>query len=80
MGLARTLLWFIFQPVAQGAFPTLFAATSPAAEPGGYYGPDALSEMRGYPAPARIPPAALDETTARRLWEVSDKLIQSSGS
>jgi len=79
MGLTRTLLWFLFQPAAQGALPTLFAATSPDSEPGGYYGPDALSETRGYPVPARIPPAALDEAVARRLWEASDKLIQSFG-
>jgi NAD(P)-dependent dehydrogenase (short-subunit alcohol dehydrogenase family) len=79
MGLARTLLWFLFQPAAQGALPTLFAATSADAEPGGYYGPDALGETRGYPAPARVPPAALDEAVARRLWEASDKLIQSFG-
>ena len=77
MGLARTLLWFLFQPAAQGALPTLFAATSADAEPGGYYGPDAWGETRGYPAPARVPPAALDEAVARRLWEASDKLIQS---
>jgi NAD(P)-dependent dehydrogenase (short-subunit alcohol dehydrogenase family) len=80
MGLARTLLWFLFQPAPQGALPTLFAATSDEAEPGGYYGPDALGETRGYPSPARIPPAALDETVARRLWEASDKLIQGFGS
>jgi len=78
MGLARTLLWFLFQPAPQGALPTLFAATSADAEPGGYYGPNALGETRGYPSPARIPPAALDETIARRLWEASHKLIQSS--
>ncbi|WP_443971415.1 SDR family oxidoreductase [Sphingobium sp. CR28] len=75
MGLTRTLLWFLFQPAAQGALPTLFGATSHDAMPGGYYGPDALSETRGYPAPARIPPAALDEAVARRLWEASDELI-----
>jgi NAD(P)-dependent dehydrogenase (short-subunit alcohol dehydrogenase family) len=76
MGLARTLLWFLFQPAAQGALPTLFAATSAKAEPGGYYGPDALGETRGYPAPARVPPAALDEAVSRHLWEASDKLLQ----
>jgi len=79
MGLARTLLWFLFQPAPQGALPTLFAATSTGAEPGGYYGPDALGETRGYPAPARIPPAALDRTAARALWEASDKLVHGVG-
>jgi NAD(P)-dependent dehydrogenase (short-subunit alcohol dehydrogenase family) len=79
MGLARSLLWFLFQPAAQGALPTLFAATSGDAEPGGYYGPDRLGETRGYPAPARVPPAALDEAVARRLWKASDNLIQSFG-
>ncbi len=73
-GLARTYLWFLFQPAAQGALPTLFAATSPQARGGAYYGPDGLSETRGYPAPARIPSQALDVDAARRLWEVSEEL------
>lgn len=75
-GLARSLLWFLFQPAAQGALPTLFAATSSEAQPGGYYGPHGWGETRGYPAPARIPPAALDEGVARRLWETSEALTQ----
>lgn len=79
VGLVRSLLWFLFQPAAQGALPTLFAATSADAEPGGYYGPDGLGETRGYPAPARLPLAALDETVARRLWEASDAMIQGLG-
>ncbi|OYX07306.1 MAG: short chain dehydrogenase [Sphingomonadales bacterium 32-68-7] len=74
MGVTRSLLWFLFQPAAQGALPTLFAATSPDAEPGGYYGPDRLSETRGYPAPARIPPRALDTAAAARLWDMSETL------
>lgn len=74
MGLARSLLWFLFQPVAQGALPTLFAATSPDAVPGGYYGPKNLGETRGAPAMARIPPQALDAGAATRLWEVSENL------
>lgn len=70
-GLARTWLWFLFQPAAQGALPTLYAATAPEARPGAYYGPDRLNEMRGHPAPARIPPQALDLAVASRLWERS---------
>jgi len=75
MGVARSLLWFLFQPAAQGALPTLFAATSPDAQAGGYYGPDALSETRGYPTPAKVPSQALDEAAARRLWEESDAMV-----
>lgn len=73
-GLARTLLWFMFQPPAKGALPTLFAATSPDAVPGGYYGPDKLGETRGSPSLARIPPQANDDAVAARLWDVSAKL------
>lgn len=74
MGMARTFMWFMFQPVAQGALPTLFAATSPQAKPGAYYGPDRLSEARGYPAASRVPPQALDRVAAARLWQVSEEL------
>lgn len=73
-GLVRSLLWFLFQPVAQGALPTLFAATSPGAQPGAYYGPDKLGETRGAPAPARTPRQALDGAAASRLWRCSEAL------
>lgn len=73
-GMARTFLWFLFQPASQGALPTLFAATSPDVKGGAYYGPDGLSEGRGYPAEAKIPPQALDATAATRLWDVSQHL------
>jgi len=79
VGLTRTLLWFLFQPASQGALPTLFAATSADAKPGGYYGPDGLGGTRGFPAPARVPPAALDEAVARRMWEASEALIHGLG-
>ncbi|WP_213767879.1 SDR family oxidoreductase [Caballeronia sp. dw_19] len=74
-GLMRKYLWFVFQPVAQGALPTLFAATSPEAEGGAYYGPDKLGETRGSPMLAKIPKQALDASVASRLWDVSEKLI-----
>ncbi len=74
MGLTRSLLWFLFQPVAQGALPTLYAATDPAARPGHYYGPHGLGETRGYPTLSRVPPAAEDRATAERLWQVSERL------
>lgn len=73
-GLIRSALWFVFQPVAQGALPTLYAATSPDARAATYYGPLGLAELRGYPGDAKVPPAALEHDAASRLWEASEKL------
>lgn len=74
LGLARRLMWFMFQPVEQGARPLLYAATSPAAKKGEYYGPDGRNEMRGNPAPARIHAEAESVTIGRQLWDVSEQL------
>lgn len=74
IGIARSLLWFMFQPAAQGALPTLFAATAPEATGGAYYGPDKMSELRGFPALAKTPPQALDTGAAMRLWIESERL------
>lgn len=73
-GIARSLLWFMFQPAAQGALPTLYAATSPNARGGGYYGPDRMGGTRGHPTDARIPPQALETQVAERLWDLSEDL------
>lgn len=74
-GLVRSLLWFLFQPASQGALPTLFAATSQHARGGKYYGPDRLSETRGHPTEAQIPPQANELHVAKRLWDISEKLV-----
>jgi NAD(P)-dependent dehydrogenase (short-subunit alcohol dehydrogenase family) len=74
-GLVRRFLPFLFQPAAQGAWPTLFAATAPEARPGGYYGPDRLGETRGHPAPAHVPDGARDGAVAARLWSLSEELV-----
>lgn len=70
----RRFLWFLFQPAAQGALPTLFAATALQAKGGLYYGPDQFGETRGYPAAARVPPQALNRNDATRLWAESARL------
>ncbi|SEO92066.1 NADP-dependent 3-hydroxy acid dehydrogenase YdfG [Luteibacter sp. UNC138MFCol5.1] len=75
-GMVRRYMWFLFQPAAQGALPTLFAATSPQAQGGAYYGPDKLGETRGYPTVARVPPQALDTSVAARLWIESEALTE----
>jgi NAD(P)-dependent dehydrogenase (short-subunit alcohol dehydrogenase family) len=74
MGLMRTYLWFLFQPAAHGAWPTLMAATSANAKGGAYYGPHKLSETRGSPALAKIPAQARDLQVAAHLWKVSEDL------
>ena len=63
---------------ADGARPILFAATSPEARPGAYYGPGGFGELRGAPARARIMPQARDTAAAARLWDVSEKLAGTS--
>lgn len=59
----------------QGALPTLYAATAPGAQAGGYYGPDGLGEMRGYPKRVGSSKESLDTDVAARLWTVSEKLV-----
>lgn len=70
----KVLQPYISHSAADGALPTLFAATSPQAEPGGYYGPDWFYELKGPPVPAKIMPQAKDKAVAARLWEVSASL------
>ena len=64
------------QTAAAGALPTLFAATSPDARGGAYYGPDGFYELTGAPAPAKMSKRALDPATAARLWTLSETLVQ----
>ncbi|MDF2551058.1 MAG: family NAD(P)-dependent oxidoreductase [Chryseobacterium sp.] len=75
-GIMRRFFPFLFQPQSQGALPTLFAATSPEAKGGLYYGPNKMSETRGFPSIAKIPEQANDLAVAQRLWEVSQKLAK----
>jgi NAD(P)-dependent dehydrogenase (short-subunit alcohol dehydrogenase family) len=62
------------QHAEQGALPTLFAATSPAAHGGAYYGPNGIGELTGLPAPAHISRRARNVQSAEALWRVSEEL------
>ena len=63
----------IAQSQAMGALPTVYAATQDL--PGGtYIGPDGFHEQRGHPTVIGRSGAALDEETARKLWEKSEEL------
>jgi len=65
---------FFGHSAADGARPILFAATSPQAKPGAYYGPGGIGELRGAPATALVMPRARDAAAAARLWDISGKL------
>ena len=60
---------------ADGALPTLYAATGDGAVGGGYYGPQGFQEMRGGDVgPAKIALTAQDEAMRQRLWSVCAEL------
>lgn len=65
---------FLSQDAAHGALPSLYAAVAPQAQAGCYFGPDGWQEMKGSPTYARIPVAAQDAVTAKRLWETAERL------
>ncbi len=65
---------FLGQDAAEGALPTLYGATSPGAQGGGFYGPDGFGEMKGAPQAAKVKGVAGDRQVASRLWEVTEKL------
>ncbi|GGK58744.1 oxidoreductase [Nocardia camponoti] len=61
------------QTPAQGALPTLFAATAEV-EPGAFYGPDGFLGLAGYPGKSSSSAAARDTKAAAALWQLSDDL------
>ena len=61
-------------PAGPAALSILFAATSPDAKGGGYYGPSRLLEIIGPPGAAKLPKRALDGAAASQLWETSERL------
>lgn len=53
----------------QGALQILFAATSPKAKMGRYYGPCGPFELLGLPGEVELNPQAEDEELAQSLWK-----------
>jgi NAD(P)-dependent dehydrogenase (short-subunit alcohol dehydrogenase family) len=64
----------IAQSEEMGALPTLYAATQPGLEGGTYVGPGGFQEQRGHPKIVQPSGRARDPETARRLWEVSERM------
>ncbi|MGJ6964312.1 SDR family oxidoreductase [Streptosporangium sp. G11] len=62
------------QDVEPGTEPLLYAATSPDAVAGGYYGPGGRFGLVGPTVTARVPRRALDSATNARLWAEAERL------
>ncbi len=73
-GPAKWIADRILQPVENGILPALYAAVSPDATPGAYYGPNGFLELRGDVTLAHVPPRALPAEDSARLWDVSLEL------
>ncbi|CAM4091802.1 Fatty acyl-CoA reductase [Mycobacterium basiliense] len=74
-----TLSWrfapFLWQEVDEGILPALYAAATPQAEGGSFYGPRGLYEAAGGGvAEAKVPARARNDADCQRLWEVSEQL------
>ena len=65
----------MWQEIDEGILPALYAAASPQAQGGAFYGPRGFYELAGGGVkPAKIPKHAKNDADNRRLWEVSEQL------
>jgi NAD(P)-dependent dehydrogenase (short-subunit alcohol dehydrogenase family) len=62
------------QAVEQGTEPLLYAATSPDAVNGGYYGPSGFRELVGPTRAARLNRRMRDDVAAAKLWAEAERL------
>ncbi|MDA5284504.1 SDR family oxidoreductase [Streptomyces sp. NPDC054904] len=62
------------QEVGPGTEPLLYAATSPEATAGGYYGPGGAFGLVGPVTEARVTRRALDRAANARLWDAAERL------
>ena len=66
---------FLWQDIDEGILPALYAAATPQAEGGGFYGPRGFYEAAGGGVTAaKVPARARDDAASRRLWEISEQL------
>jgi NAD(P)-dependent dehydrogenase (short-subunit alcohol dehydrogenase family) len=70
----KLIVGLLGHSAADGALPTLMAATLPGVTGGEYFGPQGWREFKGHPGPARIEERALDARVASKLWAASEQL------
>ena len=68
----KSVSW-IGQNCVEGARPTLYAATESDLKNGDYIGPQGFQELWGYPGHTSSTEIANDVTTAKQLWEISER-------
>lgn len=68
----------LWQDPSIGALPALYAATSPQAAGGGYYGPKQLRGLSGLPGFAAVPEGARNPDLAARYWDTLEGLTEVS--
>ncbi|MFE5593493.1 oxidoreductase [Streptomyces sp. NPDC056549] len=64
----------VAQDVETGVLNQLYAAASPGVRGGQFIGPDGRNESKGHPTLVRPAESATDPETARRLWDLSERL------
>ncbi len=64
----------VAQSGADGALPTLYAATVPEVRNGEFYGPDGIGELRGFPRRVGSSRASKDARVGEKLWAVATEL------
>ncbi len=72
--IALPIMWLFTQSAKRGAEPQLRAALDPLVATADYYGPNGFKEMKGKPVLVEAMPNAHNETDAKKLWELSEKL------
>ncbi len=68
---------FIFHSVESAAQPILLAATGKNVKGGEYYGPQGYKDFKGAPGLAKRTNYSKDPETAKKLWELSERLTSS---
>ncbi len=74
MNLLRPLFLLMIQPASMGVLPEIRAAVDHNAKGGEYYGPNGKREVKGFPVLVQSNAASHDKESARKLWEISEKL------
>lgn len=64
------------QTVPEGILPALYAATSPKAEGGVFYGPSGFAHLAGAPAEQKLYKPARSVEDAAKIWVVSERLTR----